>query len=165
MRSHLLRTLLVWLVFVGITDHGFHALGQSGAAQRAQDRAIKQLEKMLTVPGDGGGFSTWYVLVFFDGVQRISRNLTQSTSRYDVYTVKRELYGAKKVLLVQGRRSAAEALLQYLLSANVALEKMPAIGAPNCGSANKNWDFRAFITEVEAKALYTMLTASSAPSR
>lgn len=120
---------------------------------------------MLRVRGDRGGSATWYVLVFFDEARRISRQLTQSTSRYDVYAVNGEQYGVRKVLLLEGRRPAAEAVLQYLFSANAALENMPAIHSPNVYAFGKIWDFRAFTTEAEAKAVHTLLTPSSTSSR
>lgn len=165
MRPYVSSTLVMLLLFVGLTCQPSRVWGQSGAVSRAQERALRQVEKSLTVCGDGGGTFAWYVLVFFDRAQRLSSQLTKSTSRYDVYTLKGELLGVNRALLVQGRRPAAEAVLRYLVSANSAVEKMPALRSPNSLVLAKDWDFRVFLDEAQARAAYALVTKSAEASR
>jgi hypothetical protein len=150
------------LVIVGMADVHSVVWAQSYSERKMHERAIRQLEAALEVRGDKAGSSTWYVLVFFDQAQRISQRHFKSTPTYDLYHIIGESYGVKDVRLVQGRRQAAEAVLQYLSSANTALQNMPPLNSPNRYVFGKYWVFHPFATEAEARSVHEKLTPKSA---
>lgn len=163
-----LRTVFVWSAFLALAHPASLAWAQSRSAQKARDRVIREIEHVLRVPGDGVGFTTWYVLAFFDQAKRITEELKHSTATHRHYNITREVSGVKRVMLVHGRRQAAEAVLQYMLSANMALESMSPTNSPNRCACGKLWDYRAFYSETDARGLYAVLVAqmpSSASSR
>lgn len=164
MYSRLLRTVLGFTLFLGLTAQVSPLSAQSYSAGKAQERAVRQLEEVLEVRGDRSGSATWYVLAFSDQAKRISKRLSLSTPAYNVYDIIGEFYFVKNALVVQGRRGAAEAVLQYLHSGNAALEKMPRINSPNTYVFGKFWDFRTFASQVEARSLHATLTAPKTSS-
>jgi hypothetical protein len=131
-----------------------------------QRRMLADIEKGLITklnskdnPGDR---NTWYVIVEFDQAGALATSTTGSVNPLSGVvrartTAQAQAQTHRRALPVQGRKAAAMAIMEYLYAPNKAAEKLqaPGIQGPNVEvnvAGTKQWEFRAFKTEEEARA-------------
>lgn len=144
----------------------------------AEQQAVRALEPRLATklnskdnPGDS---KTWYVLLFQDSAMTKTKTVGGSSApgviSWSEGSSKQEK-SAQGAIVVQGRRNAAQAIVRYLTSPNAAAMQLQSpktgngVGHPGwmtkttleAAGASKNWDFRAFPSETDAKAFLDSL--------
>ncbi len=166
------RIPLLFVAAVAVTSAAIatHAFGQFPANKpklnTAQKRLVRKLEQQLVTPLNSkdenpGDRDTWYVILFTDTVAGARQSSEVSGN---VLTITRELQRARHsaVKIAHGRQEAALLLLQFGFAENTAATKLRPMGRGETDYARavgaKNWEFRAFATENEAKTFLDSVT-------
>lgn len=137
----------------------------------AEKRMVWQLEQQLVTPLNSKEFNpgdqdTWYVIVFTDTA--VGKRQSHSVSG-NILTTTREIQAARQsaAKIAHGRKDAALLLLQYYYAGNAAAARLkPTAGGTTdraSAEAIKNWEYRAFATEAEAKAFLDLIQPKKKP--
>jgi len=137
----------------------------------AEKRMVWKLEQQLVTPlkskdNNPGDRETWYVIVFTDTALGKRQSHTVSGN---ILTTTREIQAARQsaAKMAHGRKDAALLLLQYYYAGNAAAARLkPTAGGTTdraSAEAVKKWEYRAFATEAEAKALLHLIQPEKKP--
>lgn|GEM_PF-1591539 len=139
---------------------------------QTEKRIVRKFEKELTTrlnskdnPGDQ---NTWYVIVFTDTA--LGTRQSRSVSG-DYLTITREMQvrGNSAAKIAQGREAAALLLAQYYYAENSAATKLrPTVGGSTDWAramGAKDWRYRAFAKEADAKAFFDRVNPKKKPER
>lgn len=130
----------------------------------AQEKVVRSFEKKLKTPLTSklnpADRDTWYVIVFTDSAMGARKSRLASggtvTTTYGWQATQNNA-----VRVVKGRRNAAILLLGYYYAGNAAASRLqPETNGKvlrQRAVAAKNWCYRAFATEEEAKVLHDLL--------
>jgi hypothetical protein len=140
----------------------------------AEQKFVTQLEKLLITKLAGKSNPsdqyTWYVLMFVDQAEATTVTSSGTTTRriggkrttVPLTKTSVDVATARAAMLVQGRRNAALKVGQYLVSQNAAAGALAEAKGKSATDGARNWDYRAFFVEDEAKAFYESIKPKSA---
>jgi hypothetical protein len=166
--------LTAWAVVsaptVSFTPCCFAQGGTGPKLTAAEQQVVAKIQTKLATkfnskdnPGDQ---NTWYVLMFRDVAMSKTKSMSGTSPQKGLLTYSKGTSKQEKkeedAVAVQGRQAAALAIARYLASPNAAAAELkpPATGSKpgvitrrdTQVAADRQWDFRAFDNEADAKA-------------
>ena len=166
MRSSICDVALVVIASAICSTASAQAPATTPKLSTAELRAVHQFEKQLITklnskknPADK---YTYYVLMFCDTATSTTDS-TSSSGRTVTLTRQWQLATKRDARMVQGRREAAITLAQYYSAANAAATRLNGSGSRLnsrvvAADGAKQWDYRPFLSESEAKAFLAEVT-------
>lgn len=131
--------------------------------EMARKKAVREIEKDLVTKGGAGDAETVYVILLMERADRVSvqgggggRGGRGSRGRVSFTAA-----NSNNCIKVTGKHAAAEAVVNFMMSAPQAQNQLKSGGGRGLTSVSRDWDFRAFRSESDAQALYTSLSAKT----
>lgn len=170
MRNSTARRVFSLLILVSLTATSYGDTAAERKFEMARKKEVNAVEKALATKGGGADKETWYVLLFSERADRVAASASKGIGGKGGGvrgSLKFDSSSASNCVKVQGREAAAEAVVNFMMSAPTAQEKLGKgpVRGPGMVNVSRDWDFRAFRSDAEAQALYSSIVANSKPAK